>query len=390
MARFRERLASSQNSFIPLLFPMNCLHDFGGFCHAVPPGILIGVVGMSGGMKCVTGDTLIPTLQGLVPIKSLKPAHAGEGFTLMRVGVQSPDGLRFTSHFYDSGEQPTLKMTTRFGYEVTGTTIHPLLTLTPDGCFTWKSLAEIQPGDYVAVSRQKAIWGNQITLPEFHVEQPKARLDRNGNANLKSGQRSRVNLPTILDEHLAYILGVLVGDGGLTHKNYVNLTSADPEIVETVKEWVTSLGLELKHRGRYDYTIASLTLQEWLASLGVKGYAHEKTVPAVILQSPEWQVRAFLRGLFDTDGTGATKDKACVQLCTSSPELAKQVQLLLLQFGIISKRVFYPNKHRGAWFVVIRGEPAHRFYERIGFSLPRKQATKQHLRSVTGARGFSN
>jgi hypothetical protein len=60
MARFRERLERPVNgALVPLIFPFKCLREkFGGFCAAVPPGVLIGIVGLSGGMKTSFIETI--------------------------------------------------------------------------------------------------------------------------------------------------------------------------------------------------------------------------------------------------------------------------------------------------------------------------------------------
>jgi hypothetical protein len=60
MARFRERLDRPVNgAHVPLIFPFKCLREkFGGFCMAVPPGVLIGIVGLSGGMKTSFIETI--------------------------------------------------------------------------------------------------------------------------------------------------------------------------------------------------------------------------------------------------------------------------------------------------------------------------------------------
>lgn len=49
-----------------------------------------------------------------------------------------------------------------------------------------------------------------------------------------------------------YILGVFLGDGCATNGN---ITSADSEILNAYTEFIDPLGLELKHRGQYDYQI---------------------------------------------------------------------------------------------------------------------------------------
>ncbi len=60
------------------------------------------------------------------------------------------------SKLFHSGDHPTLRLTTREGYEVSGTHNHPLLCLVDVAgvpMLLWKLLEEIEPGDRVVVSR---------------------------------------------------------------------------------------------------------------------------------------------------------------------------------------------------------------------------------------------
>jgi hypothetical protein len=59
MERYRNRLGGMVDpGMTPLIFPMKCLHRKGGFCVAIPPGVLIGIVGMSGGLKTSFLETI--------------------------------------------------------------------------------------------------------------------------------------------------------------------------------------------------------------------------------------------------------------------------------------------------------------------------------------------
>lgn len=59
MRRYRERLTvARKDGKLPLVFPFKALHSFGGFCRVVAPGVMIGVVGMSGGMKTSFVETI--------------------------------------------------------------------------------------------------------------------------------------------------------------------------------------------------------------------------------------------------------------------------------------------------------------------------------------------
>ena len=95
--------------------------------------------------------------------------------------------------------------------------------------------------------------------------------------------------------------------------------------------------------------------------------ARAKRIPSHILRSPEPVVRAFLRAYFDCDGYAG---KQGVILSTMSDKLAEQTQLLLLNYGILSRR---RRQADGCWHLQILGASAKRFAERIGFGLERKQ-----------------
>lgn len=59
MQRYRERLTTPRDDGkLPLVFPFETLHPFGGFCRVLAPGVMVGVVGMSGGMKTSFVETI--------------------------------------------------------------------------------------------------------------------------------------------------------------------------------------------------------------------------------------------------------------------------------------------------------------------------------------------
>ncbi|MCE4620837.1 MAG: hypothetical protein F7B95_00150, partial [Desulfurococcales archaeon] len=76
----------------------------------------------------------------------------------------------------------------------------------------------------------------------------------------------------------------------------------------------------------------------------VNSKSRERVVPEIVYRLKPNEIRAFLRGLFTADGT-IDGDKA-VRLSSTSLKLLKQIQELLLLFGIASK--IYENRCRGA------------------------------------------
>ncbi|MBN8634993.1 MAG: replicative DNA helicase [Anaerolineae bacterium] len=353
--------------------------DLDGLLSGLQRSDLLIFAGRPGMGKCVAAGTLVPTEFGLVPIESLRPSNVngitddeGGTFYPLNIEVQTPTGTQTATHFYDSGLKPTRRLQTRGGYALTATYVHPVLTMVEGGQKVWKNLSDLCVGDFVAVQRHAPLWGDRTELPEFSYK-----LKNLGTTRLPT-------LPSEMTPDLAYILGLLAGDGNLTQPNYVSFSSADPEIVDLLYGWARSMGLHPHPRRNYDHQIGSIVLNAWLKHIGLAGYAYEKEVPYTVLQAPQDCVRGFLQGLFDTDGHATTKS-GYVEYVTTSEKLARQVHALLLQFGVVSKLKRKENKYRGSWNILIFGAAAQRFYVEVGFRLERKQSKRQCLPARTNS-----
>jgi replicative DNA helicase len=100
----------------------------------------------------------------------------------------------------------------------------------------------------------------------------------------------------------------------------------------------------------------SNSLKNWLLELELFGKnSHEKYIPEIIFTLKKSLVALFLNRLFATDGWASILKSGQVQLgyCSVSEKLARQVQHLLLRFGVISRlkkrSVKYQNSRRDAW-----------------------------------------
>ncbi|MEZ4391546.1 MAG: DnaB-like helicase C-terminal domain-containing protein [Polyangiales bacterium] len=109
-------------------------------------------------------------------------------------------------------------------------------------------------------------------------------------------------------------------------------------------------------RGREDRN----PLTRWLRDLGLWGRgAHTKHVPACVFTLPRAQVALFLNRLFATDGwaTVLTSGQSQLGYASVSERLARQVQHLLLRFGVLSslreRSVKYQGGERAAWQIDI-------------------------------------
>src|SRR5439155_6437180 len=91
-------------------------------------------------------------------------------------------------------------------------------------------------------------------------------------------------------------------------------------------------------------------LTRWLASLGLWGKtARQKFVPDVVFTLVADEVACFLNRLFATDGwaTVLASRQAQLGFCSTSERLARQVQHLLLRFGVIASLRERRVRYRG-------------------------------------------
>lgn len=360
---------------------------------------------MNEGWACVSGDTLVYTEAGLIPMADLVAGEAGRVF----------DGER-EQLVYDQNVIPdfeTITMKTRRGLELHASHNHRVLLADRR---TWKRMDELAPGERIAVSGGGNLWPKEEIKLEWQVAErvslemvaAQAGVNLSTVLRFRDGrnvrrreavaraleaydssenqarpqainQRSSVKVPEVVTPEFGSFLGYLVGDGHISRvKRHFGLTTGDqPQALEFVRLCRALFDLEPVMKwdasslnGRWRVLAHSETISDFLEgalSLTSGPSAREKTVPDAILRSPERVVRAFLRALFDCDGHAGVQG---VILSSASETLSNQVQLMLLNYGILSRRRL---QNDGCWHVHVAGSSAGRFLERVGFGLERKQ-----------------
>jgi replicative DNA helicase len=108
--------------------------------------------------------------------------------------------------------------------------------------------------------------------------------------------------------------------------------------------------------------------EENLAAVGLR--SHEKFIPDQIFSLPKEQLALFLRHLWATNGsvTVAKSGNVRIYYGTTSERLARQLQTLLLRFGIVARFYAVGNTYgRPQWTVDVTGvEERQRFVDEIG------------------------
>ncbi|MCD6559146.1 MAG: adenosylcobalamin-dependent ribonucleoside-diphosphate reductase [Palaeococcus sp.] len=211
------------------------------------------------------------------------------------------DPIAVPAYVWKVGEKTVARVRTREGYEITATLDHRLMT--PEG---WKEVEDLKPGD-------------KIILPRFEVE------DEFGSESI--------------GEDIAFVLGWFIGDGYLNTKDkrYFN-AEKEEEIAWKVREiLVKHFGIKAEPH-RYELGVRGKAY-EWIENI-VK--TNEKRVPELVYRLKPNEIASFLRGLFSADGY--VDNDMAIRLTSRDRELLRDVQNLLLLFGILSKIYERPHK----------------------------------------------
>lgn len=277
---------------------------------------------INGSNPCVTGDTKVLMKDGkweridsLVNRKSDLLVNTGFIQEVSIVGS------------FNTGKKPVYKLTTKSGYELKLTADHKVFTVNRG----FVPAFELTKDDYVLLLGQEV-----------------------------------ADIPEEKDRTFYQMVGVYLGDGcgsvNSEGRQVIQLTmSKETEIpvLETFAEYVaTSYDLIThvhspatvqltKTSGKYVVAVAQVVERfQQLLNLSLK--SHEKQFSDAIFSLPLSAQRYVLQGLFTADGTVANygqNSSYYISLDSTSVQMLKDVQLMLLGFGIKSK--LYCNRRAG-------------------------------------------
>jgi predicted Ser/Thr protein kinase/intein/homing endonuclease len=325
-------------------------------------------------LKCLSPTTYIPTEKGLLQIGELAqtPQSSQEVFSV-NLKLQTRDGVEQASRLIYKGKGKTVRLRTRKGYTLEGALDHRVLVLSATGEFTWRELKSLKPSDRLCINRD-GYWGIKNT-PEIssYLPQKKNYL----------GRKASGEFPNEMTPELARLLGYFVAEGWyLKNKEGkdkgIGIANQDDEMIADLERIAESLGLTLRQGGRCRYHLNNSILAKLFHAFGLNGRnAYQKHIPQIIRCSPKHIVANFLSAYFDGDGT-VTGFISCT---TASEKLAEQLQLLLLNFGIVAKvdRVYNKQYQRNYYQVQIDSENIEIFNREIGFGLTRKREVAKKL-----------
>lgn len=192
-----------------------------------------------------------------------------------------------------------------------------------------------------------------------------------------------------------YLMGVLLGDGGLT-QNGIRFSSADREIVDRVDELVQPFGLSVKYVAQYDWAIThgikgrENPLKTALNNLGVCVLSQDKKIPDIYKHASFEQRLELLRGLMDTDGT-IRKNAYHVEFGpVASKQLAEDVCDLVRSLGGVTrvKEQTYAAQPGKTYYRVAVNLPVNPFWLSRKAKLWRAKTKQGKTKAITAVRAI--
>lgn len=339
------------------------------------------VAGKRGSGKCLHEDTLITLENGSqIPIKELE----NNKNKIISLNNKLKMEISEKSEFFSREVNKLLKIKLRSGKEIKLTPEHPLLTIKG-----WKPIQELIIGSRIATPRVIPSFGNK-KMPEHEIN----------------------------------LLAYLLAEGHLSN-GFVLFSNFDKKIIQEFNEAITSFdsNLEVKqhskpgcfrvsqkiknyiikdikrdNKGRFidnNIVYEKSSINKWLRDLNLYNkLSAEKFVPESIMQLKKENLSLFLSRLFSCDGsiykkksnTGITWQ---ISYASSSEKMIRQVQNLLLRFGILSRlrdrMMKCNNKEFKSYELILNAENVLKFIEEIGFFGEKEKRiaeAKQHINSI--------
>ncbi len=352
---------------------------------------------------CVTGDTLVSTEKGLMPMADIVQKYPQGGLKILvdesilysqyaeydsdvAVEVKRKCGLHTISRAFKTGIKPCYRITTSAGYQLTATSDHKVMTNRG-----WVEVKDLRIGeDKILIQPEEGIFNSELRLP-FAVE----------NEHLgDNGRTYKMNLPSYWSKELGRVLGFLVGDGWLRESGKdcrVGFTFGEKDVLDHFKPILNNFyGAPIQEVKRennvWHLSYHSKYFVEFFKNLGVSSLlAGEKKVPESIFTAPKEAVIGFLQGLFSADGTILFEDEhktRYARLSSKSLRLLREVQLLLLNLGMKS-RIYDRSRKERQGFKYVNGQGKEKEYLLDGV-LYELNISKESLKTFLNKVGFIN
>lgn len=292
--------------------------------YGYPIGRVINGIGSYSTGKCIKNSYVL-TENGMIKIDNLLKK---EGLYEYNIKVASfKNEIKDTSFIYKEKVNKTIKIKTKFGFEIEGTEEHPIMIFdSTNHIFKMRKLKNINEDDWVVIQKGMNFFPkNEYTFTSSELNY----YSNSVHANLWEA-------PEKMTKELARLIGYFVADGNFVN-NSICISNTKKYILNDI-QFITKT-LNLPYGGnRYISGIEFKTFLHNLFNNPEHFRAKHKFVPDCILQSTKEHQAEFIKALMDCDSS--YDNKTDFEYSTASKKLASQIQLMFLNFGIFSSKKF--------------------------------------------------
>lgn len=304
---------------------------------------------------CVKGDTRVLSDQGLKNIEEFCTNKNPKSLTPIDVNLYGVDKkVNKADNFWNNGVVKTKKIRTAMGFELEASLIHPVWIMSEDHREGFEKMENLKVGTRIAIDRGMEMWGNKSILNGWPE-----RLEKlvSTYRHLKWCDAYRV--PKITENaNLFYFLGAYLMNGEINEKtSKLYLTMKDVGIFHYFGERTFDIPFVQEKVGSYRWFVESRGAVEFIKFLKLDEDQRLGRLPRWLWNCPRNLVGAFLSGIWDASASVSAKINL-TYLSSDCHELIKDIQLLLTNFGIISKR---SKLEDGRSQILIRGYNAEMF-----------------------------
>lgn len=328
---------------------------------------------------CLVGDTLIPTENGIIPIKDFVQDLEGSSPVPFKTKIVNKDlEWEDTKYIVKYENVPTVRLKTALGMEIEGSDIHPIIACkyninTDHRLFNmyagsdegecWKKLKDIKVGDHIVVPFGYKKFASKYVGLTYDT------------LNLTKHQKVFGKLPNVLDEEVAEFIGMYYADGCLSDTNgtfTLCITNGNEDVISRISYLSEKLfGVKPhinSHINSADIRITGKFLSVIEKAFELKRGCVNKVIPNIILKSPESVVKAFIKGLtLDSCIIQEGDVKTYLKFTLSNYISAKYLQELLLNIGILSSIRQDKSKTLNVFHVYVYNDWYNKFKDEIGF-----------------------
>lgn len=313
------------------------------------------------GQRCVTGDTVVYTKQGLRRINQFSTNISG--FSDCEVSLFDGEKYNKSTHFFESYEESTKRIQGKFGTVIEGTFEHPIVVF-KNSRLRFNKLSNIHEGNYILFKFGHNIWAKkEVVFSDFDTYYK----DR-------FGKKDNCNIPKVADRNFCEWLGWFISEGFIHRKmTYLTISGNSFYREKLINLTKKVFGKNIRVENEKDLTIRSKKLCSFLMSLGIGLKSSNLRVPNCILNNTKENVCSFLRSYFEGDGGLEDRSISCASI---SEKLIDDIRILLSNIGIFSiKYDKFMEKHNYYAYKLVISSPKYLrlFKSDVGFISNRKK-----------------